>query len=212
MTQILLVRHGQTQWNKEEIFRGMIDVPLNESGKREASLAAEALKDKPIKAVYSSPLSRAKETATAIAARHGLDVKVLDGLGDICFGEWQGNSHKAVREQYADLYRTWVEEPHTVTFPDGESLQEVESRVVEVVKKTVRNHPDETIVMVSHRVVNRALICGLVGIELSRFWQIGQDTAAINRVAWKRGRFILACLNDTCHLHSMVQERVKVDF
>ena len=212
MTEIYLVRHGQTQWNREEIFRGTIDVPLNETGQREARLAAEALKDGPIRAVYSSPLTRAKETAEAIAGRHGLEVHILEGLSDLCFGEWQGISHKAVRERFADLYQQWMDEPQTVTFPGGESLEDVRSRGVKAVRDTVAKHPEETIVMVSHRVVNRVLVCGLVGIDLSHFWQIGQDTTAINLVTWKKGGCVLTCLNDTCHLRSIDGERVKVDF
>lgn len=212
MTQIYLVRHGQTQWNREEIFRGTADIPLNESGIREAHLAAESLKERAIKAVFSSPLARAKQTAEAIAGLHGLEVRIIEGLKDLCFGEWQGVSHQAVLERYPELFRQWLREPHRVTFPGGESLGAIQSRAVEAVKKVVLKHPEETIVMVSHRVVNRALICGLVGIDLSRFWQIGQDTTAINLLTWKHGRFILTCLNDTCHLREVDQERVKVDF
>lgn len=212
MTQIYLVRHGQTQWNREEIFRGTADIPLNESGIREAHLAAESLKERAIKAVFSSPLARAKQTAEAIAGLHGLEVRIIEGLKDLCFGEWQGVSHQAVLERYPELFRQWLREPHRVTFPGGESLGAIQSRAVEAVKKVVLKHPEETIVMVSHRVVNRALICGLVGIDLSRFWQIGQDTTAINLLTWKHGRFILTCLNDTCHLRKVDQERVKVDF
>lgn len=211
-TRIYLVRHGQTEWNKEEIFRGTADIPLNEVGKKEAQLAAEALKSKPVRAVYSSPLARAKETAEAIARFHGLKIKILDGLKDICFGEWQGIPHRTVRERYQDLYRCWLEKPHTVIFPGGESLEASQSRSVTAVEEIIPEHPEETIVLVSHRVINRVLICGLVGIPLSRFWQIGQDTTAINLLAWKNGRFILICLNDTCHLRSVDEERVKVDF
>lgn len=212
MTQIYLIRHGQTQWNREEIFRGTADVPLNESGMREAHLAGEALGDKPIRGVYSSPLPRAKETAEAIARRHGLGVQLLDGLKDVFFGEWQGLSHQAVREAYPDLYRLWLKEPHAVIFPGGESLGVVQARAVEAVQKVVSDHPDETVAVVSHRVVNRVLICGSVGIDLSRFWQIGQDTGGISLLTWKRGRFLLTCLNDTCHLRGMDQDRLKVDF
>ena len=94
MTRIYLVRHGQTQWNKEEIFRGTTDVPLNESGLKEARLAAEALREEPIKAVYTSPLARANQTAEAIARIHRMEARVIDDLRDICFGEWQGVAHK----------------------------------------------------------------------------------------------------------------------
>ena len=212
MTQIYLVRHGQTQWNKEQIFRGTRDVPLNESGREEARLAAEGLKDKPIDAVYTSPLARARETAEAIARVHGLAVRPVEGLKDICFGEWEGEALQEVQRRYTDLYRRWIEEPHTVTFPGGESLADVKARSVKAVKEIVVDHPEDTIAMVSHRVVNRVLICGLVGIDLARFWQIGQDTTAINLLTWKKGSFILTCLNDTCHLRSVNQKRVTVDF
>jgi broad specificity phosphatase PhoE len=212
MTQIYLVRHGQTQWNREEIFRGTTDIPLNEMGRTEAHLAAEALRGKPLKAAYSSPLSRAMETAEAIARLHKLQVKILDGLKDLCFGEWQGVSHEAVRKQYPELYRRWLEAPHTVTFPGGENLRVLQSRAVEAVRAVVHDHPQGAILMTSHRVVNKVLICGLVGIDLSHFWQIGQDTTAINLLTWKKERFILTCLNDTCHLRSVNHERVRVDF
>jgi broad specificity phosphatase PhoE len=212
MTEIYLVRHGQTRWNKEQVFRGTSDVPLNESGQEEARLTAKALRTRPVSAVYTSPLVRASETAGAIAGAHDLEVENLEGLRDICFGEWQGVSHTVVMERYPGLYRRWLEEPHRVMFPGGDSLRTVQSRAVKAVKRTVLGHPEDTIVMVSHRVVNRVLICGLVGIGLSHFWQIGQDTAAINRLTWRKGGFILVCLNDTCHLRAMEDRRVRVDF
>ncbi len=212
MTKIYLVRHGQTQWNREEIFRGTVDVPLNEIGRKEAQLVAEALSGQAIQAVYSSPLNRAKDTAEAIARFHGLEVRIIEGLRDLSFGEWQGVSHVTVRERYPDLYRRWLQEPQTVTFPGGESLKVLQSRTVEAVRQVILNHVEDTIVMVSHRVVNRVLICGLVGIDLSRFWQIGQDTTAINVLICKKGHFVLTCLNDTCHLRSVDEDRVKVDF
>jgi broad specificity phosphatase PhoE len=88
----------------------------------------------------------------------------------------------------------------------------LQSRAVKAVKETASSHPEQTIVMVSHRVVNRVLICGLVGIDLSLFWQIGQGTAAINTLTWSKERFILVCLNDTCHLREVSGRRVTVDF
>jgi len=212
MTQIYLVRHGQTQWNKEQVFRGTIDVPLNECGQEEARLTGEALRDRPIRAVYTSPLVRASETAAAIAGIHGLEVQTLQGLTDLSFGEWQGVPHSTVMERYPDLYRRWLEEPHRVTFPGGDDITTLQSRAVKAVKQTVSSHPEDTIVMVSHRVVNRVLVCGLVGIDLSHFWQIGQDTAAINTLTWSKERFILVCLNDTCHLREVSGRRVTVDF
>lgn len=90
MTRIILVRHGQTPWNKDKIFRGSVDIPLNDQGREEARLAGEWLKGETIHAAYTSPLSRSRDTAEAIARHHGLEVADLPGLSDLCYGDWQG--------------------------------------------------------------------------------------------------------------------------
>ncbi len=99
MTTVYLVRHGQTAWNKEEIFRGRSDIPLNETGLREAELAGEFLKSMEVEAIYSSPLARAWQTAQKIAGFHGLDVRPLEGLTDMSFGHWEGRSLEEVKER-----------------------------------------------------------------------------------------------------------------
>ena len=122
MTTLFLVRHGRTDWNKEGVFRGHKDVPLDEVGRKEALLVGERLKGEGIKGVYSSPLSRAKETAEAIAQFHNAEVEVVEELIDLHFGEWEGMSLKEVQEQYPDFYQLWQKVPHRVMFPGGEGL------------------------------------------------------------------------------------------
>jgi len=212
MTRMFLVRHGRTVWNKEQIFRGTYDIPLDEVGKQEARLVGEWLQQEEIEAVYSSPLSRARETAKAIALLHGLEVTVVDELTDLDFGQWQGMSLREVRNQYPDPYRTWDEEPHRLVFPGGEGLDAVRSRVLEATSHIVASHPEGTVVLVSHRVVLKVLICALLGLDNSHFWHIGQDTAAINRFDFKNGRWIVSLLNDICHLKALDEQRAKVDF
>ena len=99
MTEILLIRHGETEWNAAELFRGRADIPLNENGLRQAGLLSEYLKDKQIDAIYSSPLGRARKTAEIISGRHGLEVMSSGGLIDIDFGEWQGLAHREVNNR-----------------------------------------------------------------------------------------------------------------
>jgi broad specificity phosphatase PhoE len=212
MTTLFLVRHGRTGWNKEQIFRGTKDVPLDAVGKQEALLVGERLKAEGITAVFSSPLSRAKETAEAIARFHNVGVQVLAGLNDLNFGEWEGLSRQEVEERYPDLYRQWQQEPHRVIFPAGEGLDAVRSRVIEAVGDVVARHPQEAVALVSHRVVLKVLICALLGLANSHFWNIGQDTAAINCFQYQDGKWIAALLNDTCHLRGVGDERGKVDF
>lgn len=211
-TSIYLVRHGQTAWNKEEIFRGRADVPLNETGLKEAELAAEYFRGLQIDAIYSSPLSRAYQTAERIARVCSLEVQRLDGLTDMSFGSWEGRTLEEVKREHETLYRLWRESPHLVHFPGGESLDLVRNRSMAAVETLIRLHPDKTLILVSHRVVNKVLICAALGLDNSHFWQIGQDTTAINLLRYKEGRFVLALMNETCHLKPLQTLRVQKDF
>lgn len=211
MITIYLVRHGQTAWNKEEVFRGRADIQLNEVGRKEALLTGQCLEKIKVDLIYTSPLSRAVETAEAIARPHGKEAVVLQGLIDIDFGQWQGLSHETVRERYAELYQRWKDNPHLVRFPEGESLKEVRRRTLRAIDEILQAHVDETLVMVSHRVVNKTVLCGLLGLDDSHFWKIGQDTACINVLEFGKG-FVLRRLNDTSHLTDIERERVHIDF
>jgi broad specificity phosphatase PhoE len=212
MTRLFLVRHGRTGWNKEQIFRGTKDVPLDGVGREEALMVGERLKGEGLRAVYSSPLARAKETAEAIARFHKVEVQVLAGLIDLNFGEWEGQSLEEVKRQYPDLYQQWLQAPHQVVFPGGEGLDAVRSRAMKVVKEIIERHPQETVALVSHRVVLKVVICTLLGLDNSHFWNIGQDTTAVNCFHNKDGKWIVALLNDTCHLKRVGEEKGKVDF
>ncbi len=200
MTKMILIRHGETDWNKEQIFRGRIDVALNEVGLAQAGAVKESLKDVKIDRIYSSPLSRAFETASVLEENRGLEVEIEKGFIDIDFGKWQGLSHEKVKEEYNNLYEIWLTEPHNVVFPGGESLEDVRKRSMKALEKVIENHPEETLAIVSHRVINKVLLCAILGIELSHFWYIKQDTCAINKFEYKDGNYYLTLLNDTCHL------------
>ena len=121
MVEIILVRHGETDWNAYEIFRGRADVALNEVGIRQAELLGEYLNRDKIDFIYSSPLTRAVRTAEVIAKRQKLEVNCVENLTDFDFGEWQGLSLKEVKEKYPDLYKDWIDTPEQVRIPGGES-------------------------------------------------------------------------------------------
>ena len=212
MTSIYLVRHGQTAWNKEEIFRGRTDVPLDETGLKQAELAGEYFKGMEIDAIYSSPLSRALQTAQKIAQFHNLKVQPLDGIIDMSFGNWEGRAHQEIREKDSKTYRQWVEEPHLVRLPGGESLDDVRVRAIAALEEVIRNHPEKTLVLVSHRVICKVLICAILGLDNSHFWQITQDTTAINLIQYRNGKYILSLMNETCHLKPLKAQMPKVDF
>jgi probable phosphoglycerate mutase len=212
VTSIYLVRHGQTAWNREEIFRGRTDVPLDETGLKQAELAGEYLKEVKIDAIYSSPLSRALETAEKIARFHNLKVQPLEGIIDMSFGNWEGHAHQEIKKNDSETYRRWREEPHLVRLPGGESLDDVRVRSMAALEEVIRKHPGKALIIVSHRVVNKVLICGILGLDNSHFWQISQDPTAINLIQYRNGKYILSLMNETCHLKPLKEERVKIDF
>jgi broad specificity phosphatase PhoE len=214
MTRIVLVRHGQTAWNREARFRGQSDVPLEETGIKQAEATGRYIAARwPVVAVYASPMGRALQTAEAIARAvrlsvHGeaqeLAVQRLPGLIDINFGEFQGLLAEEAAQRYPHLYQAWVEAPHTVRFPGGESLDIVHGRVVAALDEVVARHPGQTIALVSHTVVNRVLLCYVLDWGNDHFWRMKQETCAVNIFdVGDNGDFTIVQLNDTSHLQDI---------
>ncbi|MBI4289659.1 MAG: histidine phosphatase family protein [Chloroflexi bacterium] len=203
MTRLLIVRHGQTEWNRVERFRGHIDLELNETGVRQAEAAAARLTEWPVAAVYSSPLKRAWRTAEAIAAPLNLEVRPLEGIVDMHFGKWEGLSLAEAHQQYPDLYALWETEPHRVQMPGGEGLPQVQARAMAAVKSLIDRHPADAIALVTHRVVCKLLVLGLLGLDASHFWQIEQNTTGINFFDVRDGLPTAVIINDTCHLRGL---------
>jgi len=199
MTTIMLIRHGDTDWNVEEIFRGRVDVELNETGIKQAKLLSEYLEDVPIKAIYSSPLKRAFKTAKTISESHDIEVMAARELIDFDYGEWQGLSHDMVREKHKALYDEWSNNPQLVKMPKGESLDDVRRRAISLVDQVITNH-EGTVALVSHRVIHKVMICALLGLDNSHFWNIRLDTCGITTFTHEDKRFVLVRHNDTSFL------------
>lgn len=201
MTVILLVRHGQTEWNRVERFRGRADVPLNETGLAQAEATGRRVaKEWRPAAIYSSPLSRAVRTAQAIARHFNLPVQIHSGLADIDYGQWQGLTPDEAKARWPKELEAWYTAPHTARIPGGETLDELRTRAMATVNELSTRHPGETIVLVGHTVINRIILLGVLGLGNERFWRLRQDTCAINVFEADGGDFTLASLNDTCHL------------
>ena len=208
--RIILARHGETEWNVREIFRGRSDIPLNENGLKQAELLAEYLKDIAVEAVYSSPLKRAFATAQAIARRHGLEVQPTAGLNDMDFGEWEGVPIDEVAVKHKALYKQWINHPEVVKMPGGESLAGVRDRVLEVVDEVVAGHRG-TVALVSHRVIHKVIICALLGLDNSHFWNIRMDTCGITTFTCESAqgsRYILHEHNNTSFLKPLSGDKL----
>lgn len=200
---LIIIRHGQTNWNKEERYRGRFDIALDEIGLRQSGATGVALKNLNVSAIYTSPLKRAIQTASAIANATGRSVISSDGLIDIDYGEWQGLKPAEAAAKDSELYTRWMESPHTISFKLGESLRSVEDRVSKVVDVIIQKHPNEVVAMVSHKVVCKVMVCHLMGLDLSHFWQIEQDLCALDIFENRFNSFIATRLNDTCHLRNI---------
>jgi probable phosphoglycerate mutase len=203
VTRVILVRHGQTEWNRVERFRGRADVPLNATGLAQAEATGRriAAEWQPV-AVYSSPLSRAVKTAEATAKHFHLDVQIQPGLADIDYGQWQGLTSDEARERWPDVHRAWYHTPHLARIPGGETLDDLRERGMTTVNELAARHADQTIVLVGHTVINRVILLGVLGLGNDHFWSIKQDTCAINvfEADAQTQDYVMVSLNDTCHL------------
>jgi broad specificity phosphatase PhoE len=205
LTRIIVVRHGQTAWNEGEgeRFRGRAEVELDDQGIRQARATAARLAQWKAAAIYCSPLKRALSTANILAKPLKLPVQPMEGLIDIDYGRWQGLSLKEAAKEDSKLYKLWLKSPHLVTFPQGESLEQVQKRVVSAVESLIPQHPGQSIVLVSHKVVCKVLFCSFLGLDTSHFWQLQQDPCAVNLVEVSESAVSVVSLNDNCHLKEL---------
>jgi broad specificity phosphatase PhoE len=205
LADIVLIRHGSTAWNEQERFRGLAEIELSETGKQQAMATAKSVARLPVSGIYASPVGRALETARIIASPLNLEVKLLPALRDINFGELQGLSFPEAETRYSKIYSQWRRSPHLVKFPGGESLAEVRVRASNAVAEIIQTLTEETVVLVSHRVVIGLLIVNYLGLDDSQFRQIEQNPCAINIFQKQKNHFYAILLNETCHLRDLEQ-------
>ncbi len=200
MRSLFLVRHGQTDWNIEGRFQGRRDIPLNDRGLLQAEAASGALRRLHFGSIWSSPLSRALQTAQIIAAPHALDVSIHNDLTEIYHGEWEGLTNLVVANAWPALLTEWHAAPHTVTMPDGESLDDVIVRSVRALKAVVTASPEGNILVVAHDAVLKVLICHLLDAPPSSFWRFRLENGSITVFDMTNEIPCLCVCGDTCHL------------
>jgi len=172
MVTLILVRHGQTDWNKEDRIQGQSDIPLNKEGKRQAEKVARQLSGKKIDAIYTSKLKRAYQTAHIIARAHHLKVVKDERLNEITQGDWEGLTLSEARKRYPVLFEKWLTTPLQTKPPGGESVKSVKKRVIDVLNEIKGRHPSQTVVIVAHEVVNALIKSVCEGIGLEHIWDL----------------------------------------
>ena len=207
--RLILVRHGETDWNKAGRFQGQIDIPLNENGRRQAAAARDFLKDIPIDRAWSSTLSRPTETAQIILEAHpDVPLTQIDGLVEIGHGVWEGKLESEIREDWSELLDTWKRAPETVQMPEGETIQDVWARSVRSWGKIAGElKPEETVLVVAHDAVNKTILCDLLGLTPADIWAVKQGNGGVTVVdiAADPGQpAVVTCLNLTSHFGSVI--------
>lgn len=194
-TQIFIVRHGSTAWNEIVRFRGSANIPLSEKGIEQAQALSRFLKEFPFAAIFSSPQRRALQTAEIINQYHNLPIQERPELKSVNYGAWEGKLEEDVAREYPDLYQDYIEHIESFRFPQGETLEDLKRRSLKVVEETLNTYEGKKFLIVSHQVVTRVLVCSLLGISNSFYWQIGQDPCCLNVFHFRKGKFYLKLLN-----------------
>ena len=164
MTELLLVRHGETDWNRDRRFQGHADPPLNDKGREQANALAQELAAEGIELVYTSDLARARETAEIVGARLGANVLLLRELREIDVGEWQGLTWPEIERRYPEGVRSWHERCHG--WESGETYDELGERVVAALRCIAAEHPEQRVLVVGHGGTIRATRAFIEGVSV----------------------------------------------
>lgn len=198
---LILVRHGETAWNEALRYQGRSDMPLNDVGRWQAQQLAQRLAAQALTAVYTSPLSRAVETAQRIAEPHGLAVQKEPALREMDFGEWEGRTHAEIDAADGKRLAEWWANPGRQAPPGGETLEAVANRIRNWLFHLQRAHNSKDhIVAVSHTGPIKAVLCQALQWDLRQHWQVRIDRASLTTLALTPQGAILVGCNDTCHL------------
>ena len=198
--KLLLVRHGETQWNREGRALGRGEQRLTDAGREQASAVARVLSRENIEAIYSSPLKRALETAKTIGLVLGLPVNISEELVEVDAGELEGLTSEEMRTRNPDFMALWDRDPGNTVMPGGESLSQVQERIWRLAQCFMRERPEANVAAVSHNFPIQTVICKALGLPLSAFRNLRVDLASISALELHQDRVRLVLLNDVCHL------------
>ena len=197
---LILVRHGQTDWNVNGRYMGWMDENLNQEGVQQAEKLAQRLDRWPISAVYSSTLKRAVRTADIVAKPHSIAVQTIEELGEMRIGAWEGMFAGDIAAEYPELWKTWRTNPGDFRMPGGESLGEVRERAIRAFGVIMDESEGKMVLAVTHDVVVKLLVAHCLGVSLNIYRRLEVGNASITVMERDGVKLILRVLNDTSHL------------
>ena len=203
--RIILVRHGETNWNKEGRFQGQIDIPLNSNGIKQASAVSEFLKTIEINKAFSSSMSRPKQTAIQILKHHpNIAIEEKEELIEIGHGLWEGKLESEIKNNWKELLNLWKDSPQKVQMPEGENINQVWERSVKCWNQICNNiNSGDTAIVVAHDAVNKTILCHILGLSPNEIWIVKQGNGGISIIDLEKDPNIsetITCLNITSHL------------
>ncbi len=184
MTELWLIRHGQTDWNVEGRWQGQSDVPLNTAGLAQARSLAGELAGKHFDAIYCSDLQRARQTANILSAELNLSVQLDPRLREICQGEWEGKLISEVKQRYVQAFSQRAKDPVSARAPGGESTLEVATRLSQAADDIARAHPDGKVLVVSHGLALATLVCQAKNVSLAEVYSHIPENAHPTLITW----------------------------
>ncbi|MEM7445398.1 MAG: histidine phosphatase family protein [Pseudomonadota bacterium] len=209
MTKIILTRHGHVEGIDPPRFRGRAELELTDLGRAEAkAVGARIAREWSPMAIYTSPMGRCRATAAAIAEACGTSSMVNEGINDLDYGDWQGHSHEEIKSKFPDQFAAWFATPHLVRFPGGDSLQDLVARTADTLRMVVERHSGagDTVVLVGHDSVNRALIVQLLDMPVAAYWRITQAPCTINEIDVDGDKVRALKINETGHLEGVTAD------
>jgi phosphoserine phosphatase len=214
--RVLLVRHGETDWNRQTRFQGQIDVPLNDNGRSQAQRAADFLQPITLDSAFSSPMLRPKETAEIILQhKPDLSLQLRDGLREISHGLWEGKLESEIEQEFPQQLQQWREAPETVQMPEGENLQQVWERAIAdwtaIVNQMAQASSSLHVgLVVAHDATNKVILCHVLGVGPEQFWRFRQGNGAVTVIDYPHGPEgppVLQAMNITSHLAGGVLDK-----
>ena len=193
--RLALVRHAEAAEDARGRCYGRLDVGLSAVGRVQCAALAERFRGEPVGAVVTSPALRARETAEAIAAPHGLDVQVVASLRELDFGDLEGRAYDEIAVSDPELYERWMTASTTLRFPGGESFADLQERVDAGIDELVQGHRDELVVVATHGGVVRAVLRSVLELPAERIFRIAVEPASVTTLDWLDGEPIVRAVN-----------------
>lgn len=203
MTEIIIIRHGETEWNKTGRFQGHSDVPLSAEGRAQAAMLGENLAVDHVDMIYASDLTRAMETAAPLAQRFGLEVISDPQLRELNFGAWEGRNFNDVNAENPNAMKNFYTDPEQADIPESEPFPEFQRRIAGRVREIVAQERGKRIVIVSHGASIRILLADILSMPIRSIWHLSQLNTAVNKIRFEDDGFaVVTLMNDTSHLRA----------